>query len=143
MIEFFYIIHYIVYRYYRKHLESQFFSMLRASCIHGIFFCSFILEIDYFISLIFNVQELINDTTSYILPIFWTLLEYKVFYRHEKYKDIFVEYDCRRETPKMKTKCKIAKIFNFCILAIDLLFLIIMDYINHGCSFSYALSYFR
>ena len=46
-------------------------------------------------------------------------------------KDIFNEFDKQRYTLKMKLRCNAAKIFNFSLVALNLLLLILGDYLNH------------
>ena len=46
-------------------------------------------------------------------------------------KDIFNEFDKQRYTLKMKSRCNAAKIFNFGLLALNLLLVILGDYLNH------------
>ena len=57
--------------------------------------------------------------------------EYIVFFPGGRYKDIFNEFDKQRYTLKMKSRCNAAKIFNFSLVALNLLLLILGDYLNH------------
>ena len=120
MIDFYYIIHYVVYRYYRRHKESYIMSMLYACGLHMILSFTLIGNIDYFVCLLLGTPF-----------IFWVIVEYMVFFRNDIYIEIFDEYNKQTDTQEMKSKCKKAKIFNFSLLVINILLLIIVDYLNH------------
>ncbi len=77
------------------------------------------------------MQLHINGALVYSYQFFWTILEYFIFYRNKRYIDIFDEYNRLSDTPEMKLKFKKAKIFNFAMLVIDILLLIVVDYCNH------------
>ena len=129
--EFYYIIHYVVYRFYRRHKESHFMSMVYACGLHYILSFSFIGNIDYFLCLFLDMQLHINGALVYSYQFFWTILEYFIFYRNKRYIDIFDEYNRLSDTPEMKLKLKKAKIFNYSVFIVDLLLLIVVDYCNH------------
>ena len=129
--EFYYIIHYVVYRFYRRHKESHFMSMVYACGLHYILSFSFIGNIDYFLCLFLDMQLHINKTICYVYLILWAIFEYIVFYRNRRYIEIFSEYNRLSDTPEMKLKLKKAKIFNYSVFIVDLLLLIVVDYCNH------------
>ena len=61
----------------------------------------------------------------------WAILEYKIFFRNKRYKELFDEYDRQSDTPSMKAKLRNAKIFNFSLFALDIILLFLLDYCNH------------
>lgn len=131
MIDFYYIIHYIVYRYYRRHKESYIMSMLYACGLHMILSFTLIGNIDYFVCLLLGTPFHVDKLVAWGFIIFWVIVEYMVFFRNDIYIEIFDEYNKQTDTQEMKSKCKKAKIFNFSLLVINILLLIIVDYLNH------------
>lgn len=131
MIDFYYIIHYIVYRYYRRHKEGYGMSMLYACGLHLILSFVIIGDIDYFMCMLLGTPLHIDKPLVWGYIIFWVIFEYMVFYRNERYIEIFDEYDRLCDTPTMKSKLKNAKIFNFSLLALEILMLFVVDYCNH------------
>ena len=110
--DFFYIIHYIVYRFYRRHKENKFMSMLYACGVH--------ILLSFFI---------IGNIMAYVL--FGVVLEFFMFFRGNRYITIFEEYDRQSTSTEMKYKLKEAKVFNFSLLIVDIVLLFIADYCNH------------
>ena len=131
MIDFYYIIHYVVYRYYRTHKESYIMSMLYACGLHMILSFTLIGNIDYFVCLLLGTPFHVDKLVAWGFIIFWVIVEYMVFFRNDIYIEIFDEYNKQTDTQEMKSKCKKAKIFNFSLLVINILLLIIVDYLNH------------
>ena len=131
MIDFYYIIHYVVYRYYRRHKESYIMSMLYACGLHMILSFTLIGNIDYFVCLLLGTPFHVDKLVAWGYIIFWVIVEYMVFFRNNIYIEIFDEYNKQTDTQEMKSKCKKAKIFNFSLLVINILLLIIVDYLNH------------
>ena len=131
IMEFYYIIHYVVYRFYRRHKESFESSLSYACLIHYFFSFAFIVEVDYFLCLFLDMHLHINKTIVYLYLFFWAILEYVIFYRNKRYIDIFDEYNRLSDTPEMKLKFKKAKIFNFAMLFINILMFLAIDYCNH------------
>lgn len=131
MIDFYYIIHYVVYRYYRRHKESYIMSMLYACGLHMILSFTLIGNIDYFVCLLLGTPFHVDKLVAWGFIIFWVIVEYMVFFRNDIYIEIFDEYNKQTDTQEMKSKCKKAKIFNFSLLVINILLLIIVDYLNH------------
>ena len=131
MMEFYYIIHYVIYRYYRKNLESRTMSMGRACSILMVLFFFIILNIDYFVCLLLETPLHVDKPVAWVYIVLWAIFEYMIFFRNNIYREIFNEYDRLRDEPEMMAKCKQAKIFNYSLLVIDILLLIIVDYINN------------
>jgi len=131
MMEFYYIIHYVIYRYYRKNLESRTMSMGRACGI--LMPLSFILigSIDYFVCLFLETPHHVTKPVALVCFVLGAIFEYMIFFRNNIYREIFNEYDRLRDEPEMMAKCRQAKIFNYSLLVIDILLLIIIDYINN------------
>ena len=131
MIEFFHTVHYVVYRFYRRHKEDLDVSMFYTCTIHCILSFLLIMEADYFLSLLLDTPFHINKPIAFAYMIVWAIFEYKTFFRNKRYLELFGEYDRQSDTPAMKAKLKNARIFNFSLLAIDIILLFLMDYCNH------------
>ncbi len=131
MKDFYYIIHYIVYRYYRRHLETSESSIIYAFTIIGGLSFVFIDLVVHFVCRFFNILIHFNKALIWLCVIIWMIFEYMIFFRNGRYREIFNEYDRLRDEPEMMAKCRQAKIFNYSLLVIDILLLIIIDYINN------------
>ena len=131
MMEFYYIIHYVIYRYYRKNLESRTMSMCRACGILMLLSFGLIGSIDYFVCLLLETPLHVDKPVAWVYIVLGAIFEYMIFFRNNIYREIFNEYDRLRDEPEMITKCKQAKIFNYSLLVIDIVTLFIIDYINN------------
>jgi len=131
MMEFYYIMHYVIYRYYRRHLETSESSIIYAFGIISGLSLVFINGIDYFMHLFFNIPRFLNKVSILVCVILCMIFKYIVLFRNERYREIFNEYDRLRDEPEMIAKCKQAKIFNYSLLVIDIVTLFIIDYINN------------
>lgn len=131
MKDFFYIVHYIVYRWYRIHGEDHLMSLLYAGGLQMLLSFILIVNIDYFVCLFLDIPPQIDKPFAWGYIIFGVFFEYIIFYRNGRYKEIFSEYDRQRFTSRMKFKCKAAKIFNFSLLFLDLSLLCLVGYCNH------------
>ena len=131
MMEFYYIIHYVIYRYYRRHLETSESSIIYAFGIISGLSLVFINGIDYFMHLFFNIPRFLNKVSILVCVILCMIFKYIVLFRNERYREIFNEYDRLRDEPEMIAKCKQAKIFNYSLLVINIVTLFIVDYINN------------
>ena len=131
MMEFYYIIHYVIYRYYRRHLETSESSIIYAFGIISGLSLVFINGIDYFMHLFFNIPRFLNKVSILVCVILCMIFKYIVLFRNERYREIFNEYDRLRDEPEMIAKCKQAKIFNYSLLVINIVTLFIIDYINN------------
>ncbi len=129
--EFYYIIHYVIYRFYRRHKESFESSLSYACLIHYFFSFAFIVEVDYYLCLFLDIHFHINKAIVYLYLFFWAILEYVIFYRNKRYIEIFDEYNRLSDTPEMKLKIKKAKNFNYSVFIVELLLLFAIDYCNH------------
>lgn len=106
-------------------------SMLYACGLHMILSFTLIGNIDYFVCLLLGTPFHVDKLVVWGYIIFWVIVEYMVFFRNDIYREIFDEYNKQTDTQEMKSKCKKAKIFNFSLLVINILLLIIVDYLNH------------
>ncbi len=132
MMEFYYIIHYVIYRYYRKNLESRTMSMCRACGILMLLSYILIGNIDYFVCLLLETPlHVDNKPVALVCFVLGAIFEYMIFFRNDIYREIFNEYDRLRDEPEMMAKCRQAKIFNYSLLVIDIVTLFIIDYINN------------
>lgn len=134
MIDFYFMIHYVVYRFYRKRsTEDRDICLLYACCLNLTFFSGLILGGAHFLCKLLEIQNIINKSFVYFYVIISLLFEYLVFFRKDRYLKIFTEYEKQIDTPAMKRKMKNAKIFNFnySIFIVDIIMLLIADYLNH------------
>lgn len=122
--EFYYMMHYVIYRWYRKHNEDQELSMVRAISILGALSLGLLISLDRYVCLFLDIPMFFNKPYIVIYTILWLVFEYIVFFPGGRYKAIFNEFDKQRYTLKMKSRCNAAKIFNFSLLALNLLLLI-------------------
>jgi hypothetical protein len=105
--------------------------MLYACGLHMILSFTLIGNIDYFVCLLLGTSLHVGKLVAWGYIVFWVIFEYMILFRNERYRELFNEYERQSNTPEMKSKCKKAKIFNFSLLAINLLLLIIADFLNH------------
>ena len=129
---FYFMIHYVVYRFYRKRsTEDRDICLLYACCLNLTFFSGLILGVAHFLCKLLEIQNIINKSFVYFYVIISLLFEYLVFFRKDRYLKIFTEYEKQIDTPAMKRKMKNAKIFNYSIFIVDIIMLFISDYLNH------------
>ena len=135
MAELYYLMHYVVYKFYRRHLESQWNSMMYAISIHTALFSVFLTQVllilgDHYD---FLIPDNVNELFLLIFaPIVLALLfGYLLFFRDNRYIDIFSEFDELAGIPEMKRKIVTAKVVNLTILLIDVAILFYVDYRNH------------
>lgn len=131
MIDFLDILHYIVYRFYRRHMESDEMSMLRACNIYLFLTFAIIAEIIYFVCLFLDIPLFVNKTFAWGYIILWAIFEYIAYFRNGQYKEIFRNFARQSDDAIMKEKFRKAKIFNYTLFAIDIILLCIIDYCNH------------
>ena len=129
--EFYYMMHYVIYRWYRKHNEDQESSMVYAMSILGGQSLLLLVGVNHYLLLFLDLPMFFNNPYIVICTILWFFFEYIVFFPGGRYKDIFNEFDKQRYTLKMKSRCNAAKIFNFSLLFLDLSLLCLVDYCNH------------
>ncbi len=129
--DFFYIIHYIVYSFYRRHKENKFMSMLYACGVHILLSFFIIGNIIYFIGLFLDLRFASDKSMVLAYVLFGVVLEFFMFFRGNRYITIFEEYDRQSTSTEMKYKLKEAKVFNYSLLIVDIVLLFIADYCNH------------
>lgn len=132
MSEFYFEIHYVVYRFFRWRKEDRFGSMLLACGVHGFFYFLLLLFTDGTIQRLFGFSEqLIKGKTELIgCAIIWGIIEYFVFFRKERYIEVFNEYDKQIDEPVMKKRLNRARLFNCIVLVIDFIGLYIFNKLN-------------
>ena len=135
MLDFYFLIHYVLYRHYRRHGEDELSSLIAACSIQGTLLGILAVSIMYYAFLLLNRNFSFSDISIKIGAIAYTIMflgfEYFIFYRNELYKEVFDEFLKESDTPVMQKKFKQAKIFNWSILIMDIIMLCIGDYINH------------
>ena len=130
MIEYYYIAHYIVYRFYRIHKEDNLNSMIYACGVHFVLSFLFILEVNSYLCFFFDIQYHIHKPEGFGYLIFWAIFEYFIFFRRKRYLDIFNDFASQSGTPVMKKKFRNAKIFNTSVLIVEIILLFVSNYIN-------------
>ena len=131
MIDFYFMIHYVMYRYYRRHNEDSLTSMITACCLHLIFFETLMIMGGGLLCRLLGYQSIINKPFIWSYIIIFAIFEFLVFFWKNRYLEIFGEYAKQIDTPAMKRKMKNAKIFNYSIFIFDVILLFIVDYLNH------------
>ena len=135
MLDFYFLIHYVLYRHYRRQGERPFMALVYACSIQGTLLGILAVSIMYYAFLLLNRNFSFSDISIKIGAIAYTIMflgfEYFIFCRNELYKEVFDEFLRESDTPIMQKKFKQAKIFNWSILIIDIIMLCIGDYINH------------
>ncbi len=130
MIDFYFLIHYVIYRFGRRHKEDPAEALFRACIIQGIFSICLIICLDDLVGRTLGTPCFVNETIICISIALFGIFEYFVLYHKERYIDIFDEYGRESNTPEMQAKFKKAKIFNYCIFAMDIIMLFTIDYLN-------------
>ena len=131
MIDFYFMIHYVMYRYYRRHNEDSLTSMITACCLHLIFSETLMIMGGGLLCRLLGYQSIINKPFIWSYIIIFAIFEFLVFFWKNRYLEFFGEYAKQIDTPAMKRKMKKAKIFNYSIFILDVILLFIVDYLNH------------
>ncbi len=131
MIDFYYIIHYTVYSFYRKHGEDKSTAAFSACCFHGALFTLFIIELLALCNKfsIFNIVG-ISKVSVLVISMFILSIDYFVFLKRKRYSEIFAEYDSLRDTEQITEKLKLAKFYNISIVLLEIMILFMIDYMN-------------
>ena len=134
MLDFYFLIHYVLYRYYSKQGERPFMALVYACSIQGCLSIGFLICVEFFVSHIFNWESLILSNYRIFVfgyAILFYSFEYFIFCRNELYLEVFDEFSRESDSPVMQKKFKQAKIFNWSILIMFIIMLCIIDYMNH------------
>ena len=126
------MIHYVVYRFYRKRSTyDRDTCLLYAFSLHIILSGFLLLGAGHFLCKLFEIQNIINKPFLCFYVIISFIFENFVFCWKDRYLKVFTEYEKQIDTPAMKRKMKNAKIFNYSIFILDIIMLFIADYLNH------------
>ena len=126
------MIHYVVYRFYRKRSTyDRDTCLLYAFSLHILLSGSLMILGEWLLDILLGYQSIINKPFIWSYAIISLIFEYLVFFRKDRYLKIFTEYEKQIDTPAMKRKMKNAKIFNYSIFIVDIIMLFIGDYLNH------------
>ena len=126
------MIHYVVYRFYRKRSTYDRDTCLFYACsLHILLSGSLMILGEWLLDILLRYQSIINKPFIWSYAIISLIFEYLVFFRKDRYLKIFTEYEKQIDTPAMKRKMKNAKIFNYSIFILDVILLFILDYLNH------------
>ena len=132
MIDFYFMIHYVVYRFYRKRSTyDRYTCLLYAFSLHILLSGFLLLGAGHFLCKLFEIQNIINKPFLCFYVIISLIFESLVFCWKDRYLKVFTEYEKQIDTPAMKRKMKNAKIFNYSIFIVDIIMLFIGDYLNH------------
>ena len=132
MSEFYFEIHYVVYRFFRRRKEDSFGSMLLACGVHWCLFIIFLTIVDGTTQRQFELSEpfIKGKAQGIVCLIIWGIIEYFVFFREERYLEVFKEYDQQSGNPDMKKRLNRARLFNCIVLVIDFIGLYIFNKLN-------------
>lgn len=132
MIKFYFEIHYVVYRFFRRRKEDSFGSMLLACGVHWCLFIIFLTIVDGTTQRQFELSEpfIKGKAQGIVCLIIWGIIEYFVFFREERYLEVFKEYDQQSGNPDMKKRLNRARLFNCIVLVIDFIGLYIFNKLN-------------
>ena len=126
------MIHYVVYRFYRKRSTYDRDTCLFYACSLNILLSgSLMILSEWLLDILLGYQSIINKPVIWSYSIISLIFEYLVFFRKDRYLKIFTEYEKQIDTPAMKRKMKNAKIFNYSIFILEVILLFILDYLNH------------
>ncbi|WP_455084935.1 hypothetical protein [Prevotella pallens] len=126
------MIHYVVYRFYRKRSTYDRDTCLFYACsLHILLSGSLMILGEWLLDILLRYQSIINKPFIWSYAIISLIFEYLVFFRKDRYLKVFTEYEKQIDTPAMKRKMKNAKIFNYSIFILDVILLFILDYLNH------------
>ena len=126
------MIHYVVYRFYRKRSTYDRDTCLFYACsLHILLSGSLMILGEWLLDILLRYQSIINKPFIWSYAIISLIFEYLVFFRKDRYLKIFTEYEKQIDTPAMKRKMKNAKIFNYSIFILEVILLFILDYLNH------------
>ena len=132
MIDFYFMIHYVVYRFYRKRSTyDRYTCLLYAFSLHILLSGFLLLGTGHFLCKLFEIQNIINKPFLCFYAIISLIFESLVFCWKDRYLKVFTEYEKQIDTPAMKRKMKNAKIFNYSIFIANVIMLLIADYLNH------------
>lgn len=131
MKDFIFAIHYDAYRYYKRKDFGCLTSMIVACGFHCCLLGLFVTGVGGVICKLTNVS---SSLFEYLLILyfcaFW-VIEYLILIRNGAYEDVFRRFEQFIETPAVKKKIKYARIFSACVVAMGVIGLSIVDYINN------------
>ena len=132
MIDFYFMIHYVVYRFYRKRSTYDRDTCLFYTCSLNILLSGSLMILgEWLLDILLGYQSIINKPFILSYLIIFAIFEFLVFFWKNRYLEIFGEYAKQIDTPAMKRKMKNAKIFNYSFFIFDVILLFIVDYLNH------------
>ena len=132
MSEFYFEIHYVVYRFFRRRKEDSFGSILLACGAHWCLYIIFLTIVDGTIQRQFGLSEPFfkGKAQGIVCLILWGIIEYFVFFRAERYLEVFKDFDQQSDNPDMKKRLNRARLFNCIVLVIDFIGLYIFNKLN-------------
>ena len=132
MIDFYFMIHYVVYRFYRKRSTEDKDTCLFYACSLNILLSGSLMILgEWLLDILLGYQSIINKPFIWSYIIIFAIFEFLVFFWKNRYLEIFGEYAKQIGSPAMKRKMKNAKIFNYSFFIFDVILLFIVDYLNH------------
>ena len=88
MIDFYFMIHYVMYRYYRRHNEDSLTSMITACCLHLIFSETLMIMGGGLLCRLLGYQSIINKPFIWSYIIIFAIFEFLVFFWKNRYLEI-------------------------------------------------------
>ncbi len=131
MVELYFFMHYVVYSFYRKHNEDRQTAMITACCIEGILFISLCLLLNFIVENLLYMSLICNKVIICGILVLFSVIEYFLFFRKQRYLEIFNDFEEKCEIEKLNKKVKLAKLVNYVILILGVIGLVVADYLNH------------
>lgn len=131
MIDYYFLIHFVLYRFRKKHGEDSFGSLVYACIAHICMFLTLIMCVEKLISELLNFPRISSKPLVLALFLLFLLIDYFISVRGNRYIEVFSEYYELYDTPVMKKKLRYSRIFNWSLFVTDLILLFIVDYMNN------------
>ena len=131
MIDYYFLIHFVLYRFRKKYGEDSFGSLVYACVAHKCMSTAFIVCVEKLLSELLSFPRIINKPLLLVVLLIFGLIDYFIFFRGNRYLEVFSEYYKFYDTPVMKKKLRNSRIYNWSLFVIDLILLFIVDYLNH------------
>ena len=130
LVEFYYLIHYVVYNYYHKKGEDQLISMTYACAMQGCFIVVILQSTYAIVCMTFHLDWsfIINKYFPYYFTGIFYICEYLIFCG--KYKELFNRYDRFYCTQEHKKKLRYAKLHNLGVFILDIALLCLLIYLK-------------
>lgn len=106
--------------------------MFFACGVHWVWLFGFLSIADDCVKQLFGLPyHFINGKTEIVGSLFfWAIIEYFIFFKKEKYIEVFNGYDLQIDNPEMKKRLVRARLFNCIVFALMFIGISICNYLN-------------